>query len=422
MSGTPTSPVEPSQAPEPAPAKKPSLKSIIQENGALSVMLAVVFVNLVGFGLVVPLLPFFAKSLEAQIWQVTLMFAAYSFGQFFAEPFWGSLSDKIGRKPVLVVTTAMNALFYLALAFAPTIWWAIFIRFFNGIGSGNVSTIQSYVSDMSEPHQKAGRMSLIGAAFSLGFIIGPVIGGFLAHEEDGVAGFRLPLFVAAGMAATAAIGVLLYVKESRKRTTSAPPVNLRQTFMMVRKDPILVRIILTTLCYMAAFAGLESTFGLWADARYGWQAREVGLVFLGIGVAAAVMQVYLTRRLVRRFGETRVLAGGLVVFGLGFILQSFNNLAPLVTPIVMLAATGQAVVFATISALISLNAPPERQGAVLGLNMAAGATARIIGPIAAGFLFSITTDAPLWFGAVMCLVAAFLALKVEKAGQNRLSA
>jgi len=422
MSVTPPSPIAPPPRPDPAPPPKPSLKTVIQENGALSVMLAVVFVNLVGFGLVVPLLPFFARSLEAQVWQVTLMFAAYSFGQFFAEPFWGSLSDKIGRKPVLLMTTAMNALFYVALAFAPTIWWAIFIRFFNGIGSGNVSTIQSYVSDMSEPHQKAGRMSLIGAAFSLGFIIGPGIGGVLAHSDEGATGFQLPLFVAAGMAAIATLGVLLYVKESRKRTASAPQVNLRATFLEVRKDPILSRIVLTTLCYMAAFAGLEATFGLWAEARYSWQPREVGLVFPFIGIAAAIMQVYATRRLVRRFGEIRVLAGGLLVFGAGFILQSFNHLAPLVTPIVMLAATGQAVVFATISALITLNAPPERQGAVLGLNMAAGATARIIGPVAAGFLFSLTTDAPLWFGAAMCLMAAFLALKVEKAAQGRISA
>lgn len=404
-------------APAPVPTPQPpapSLRGFLRENGALSVMLAVVFVNLVGFGLVVPLLPFFARSLEAQVWQVTLMFAAYSLGQFFAEPFWGSRSDKIGRKPVLLVTTAMNALFYLALAFAPNIWWAIFIRFFNGIGSGNVSTIQSYVSDMSTPEQRAGRMSLIGAAFSLGFIVGPVIGGFLAHEEEGAIGFRMPLFAAAGMAAAAALGVLLFVKESRKRTASAPPSRLRQTLSEVRKDPVLARIILTSLCYMAAFAGLESTFGLWAEARYGWGAREVGLVFLGIGIAAAVMQVYLTRRLVRRFGEAKVLAGGLVVFGLGFVLQSFNGLSSLVTPVVMLAATGQAVVFATISALIANSAAPERQGAILGLNMAAGATARIFGPVAAGFLFSLTTDGPLWFGAVMCALAAFLALRVEK--------
>jgi MFS transporter, DHA1 family, tetracycline resistance protein len=404
-----------------APPSKGGLGGFIRDNGALSAMLAVVFVNLVGFGLVVPLIPFFAKALDAQAWQVTLMFAAFSLGQFFGEPLWGSLSDKIGRRPILIITTASNIAFYLALAYADTIWWAIFIRFFNGIGTGNVSCIQSYVSDMSEPHKRAARMGLIGAAFSLGFVIGPVIGGLLVHEGAGASGFRLPLFVAAAMSAIAALGVILFVSESRKRAEHAPPPPpFKDTFTAARKDPIISRVILSTLCYMTAFAGLEATFGLWADARYGWGPREVGFVFLFIGITAALMQVVFTRPLVRRYGEARVMAFGMVVFGLGFLFQAVNRIEALVIPFVMLATLGQAVIFATISATISKATGPERQGAMLGLNMATGASARIFGPVIAGLLFSqFGPDGPLWLGAIMCIPAALLALQVEKAERRR---
>ena len=176
----------------------------------------VVFVNLVGFGLIVPLLPFFGSSLGATEWQVTLMFAAYSLGQFFAEPFWGRLSDRIGRKPVLLITLALNAVGYLMLAFAPNIWAAIAIRLFTGLGAGNISTVQGYVADVTPPDQRAGRMGMIGAAFGLGFIVGPGLGGLLVNEALGRQGFLLPIYLAAAMAALAAVGVV--IQRSRPQT------------------------------------------------------------------------------------------------------------------------------------------------------------------------------------------------------------
>ncbi len=142
-------------------------------NRALAVLLLVVFINLVGFGVIIPLLPFYARSMDAAPWQVTTMFAAYSLGQFFGEPFWGRLSDRIGRRPVLIVTIIANTLAYLALAFAPNIWVAMAIRLVGGFGSGNISTIQGYMADVTPPEKRAGRMGLLGAAFGAGFVIGP---------------------------------------------------------------------------------------------------------------------------------------------------------------------------------------------------------------------------------------------------------
>jgi len=403
------------------------IRKFISENGSLAAMFSVVFVNLVGFGIVVPLIPFFALKLNAEAWQVTLMFSTYSLGQFFAEPLCGSLSDRIGRKPILIVTTALSTLFYCCLAFAPNIWLAIFIRFFCGLSSGNISTIQGYVSDVSKPEQRAGRMSMIGAAFSLGFVIGPFVGGVLTHDQAGENAFRMPLFIAGVMSAVATFGVMLFVKESRKRTSPLQTSlgiratlfggvqNLVKTAQEAVRNPVILRVILATLCYMAAFAGLESTFGLWSKARYNWGAKEIGTIFLFIGVTAALMQMVFMRPLVRRYGETKVLAGGLFIFGLSFVAQSLNHIPLLITPLVMFGTVGQAVIFSSICAIISTSTSPERQGAMLGLNMSTGAIARITGPAFAGFFFSnIGPEAPLWMGAAMTIPAGLLALQAGK--------
>ncbi len=391
------------------------IRNFIGENGPLAAMFAVVFVNLVGFGIVVPLMPFFAQSLRADPWEVTLMFTAYSLGQFFAEPYCGRLSDRIGRKPILIVTTALSIGFYAALAFAPNIWIAIVIRFFSGLSSGNISTIQGYVSDVSKPEQRASRMSLIGAAFSLGFVIGPFIGAMLSHA-GGSNRFQLPLIGAAILSGVACLGVILFVRESRERVQSAAEQpNILKTAQEALRSPVIIRVILSTLCYMAAFAGLESTFGLWAEKRYHWGPTEIGAIFLFIGVTAALMQMVIMRPLVRRYGESRILAGGLFIFGLSFALQGLNTSAWLITPIVMFGTVGQAVIFSSICAIISMTTSPDRQGAMLGLNMSTGAVARITGPMVAGFLFStFGADAPLWMGAAMTIPAGLLALHAGK--------
>ncbi|MGN6208045.1 MFS transporter [Asticcacaulis sp.] len=394
------------------------VRAFLNENGPLAAMFAVVFVNLVGFGIVVPLMPFFAQSLNAQAWQVTLMFTTYSLGQFFAEPYFGRLSDRIGRKPILIVTTALSVLFYVLLAFSPNIWIAILIRFFSGLSSGNISTIQGYVSDVSPPEKRSGRMSLIGGAFSLGFIIGPFIGGILSHETAaGGNQFRLPLMGAALLSALACLGVMMFIRESRERRTKveAAQPHILKTAQEALQSPVLVRLILSTLCYMMAFAGLESTFGLWAEARFHWGPKEIGAIFLPLGIAAALMQMVFMRPLTRRYGESRVLAAGLFVFGLSFALQGMNHIGWLITPIIMLGALGQAVIFSSICAIISLSTSPDKQGAMLGLNMSTGAIARITGPMIAGYVFSLFgPDASVWMGAVTTLPAALLALQLGK--------
>jgi MFS family permease len=383
----------------------------------LWVLLLTVFVNLVGFGVIVPLLPFFAESLNAEPWQITLMFSAYSLGQFFAEPFWGRLSDRIGRKPVLIATTAFNVAGYLLLAFVPNIWAAIAVRLFTGLGAGNISTVQGYIADVTPPEQRAGRMGLIGGAFGLGFIVGPGLGGLLAHPELGRLGFQIPIFVAAGMAALSCLGVTLFLRESRAKSDPAAP---RPAFLAgvarARGNPVIARVLLVTLVYMAAFSGMESTFGLWSQNRFDWGAREVGLVFMGVGAVSAVSQALITGRLARVFGEDRVLAFGVALFGLSLLVQTQLPNETLVPVVMAFGAFGMALAMPNISALISRSTAPNEQGAMLGLNMATGSLARMFGPILAGFTFStFGPDAPFLTGAVLVVPAALIALDAGRA-------
>lgn len=406
----------------------------------LAVLFAVVFINLVGFGLVVPLLPFFAQSLQAEPWQITLMFSAYSLGQFFAEPFWGRLSDRIGRKPVLLITLAANAVGYLLLAFAPNIWAAILVRMFTGLGAGNISTVQGYIADVTPPERRAGRMGLIGAAFGLGFIVGPGMGGLLAQPQMGHVGYQLPIFAASGAAVLAALGVMFFLRESRAKADPAAP---RPAFLsgiqFARTDEVVSRVLVVSLIYLAGFSAMEAAFGLWAENRYAWTAREVGLSFMIVGLVSAVNQGLLAGRLARRFGEARVLAAGMLLFGTSLILQVvvppawfpatqidlglfvIPVSAGWIIPIVMgIGACGMSLAMPNISALISRSSPPDRQGAMLGLNMAAGSMARIVGPMVAGVLYSaVGPDWPFLVGAVLTVPAAVMAINAGRAARRR---
>ncbi|WP_295245124.1 MFS transporter [uncultured Brevundimonas sp.] len=402
---------------------------------ALAVLFATVFINLVGFGLVVPLLPFFAQSLKAEAWQITLMFSAYSLGQFFAEPFWGRLSDRIGRKPVLLMTLIANALGYLMLAFVPNIWLAIAVRLFTGLGAGNISTVQGYVADVTPPEQRAGRMGLIGAAFGLGFIVGPGLGGLLTQPQLGRLGYQLPIFLAAALAAVAAVGVVVFLRESRAKADPAAP---RPAFLAGLKDArdnaVVSRVLVVTLIYMAGFSAMESVFGLWSESRYQWGAREVGLSFMIVGIVSTLNQGFFAGRLARRFGESRVLATGMLLFGTSLVLQVLTPVAwfpatrlelgaltiPVVQgwiiPIVMaIGACGMSLAMPNISAMISRASPPDRQGAMLGLNMASSSVARIFGPMIAGALFSgLGHDWPFVIGALLTLPAALMAINAGR--------
>jgi MFS family permease len=384
---------------------------------AMLVLLLVVFVNLVGFGILMPILPFYAQAFHAPAWQVTWMFTAFSVGNFFAEPIWGRLSDRIGRRPILLGTILCSGLGFIGLAFAKTIWAALVIRLLSGLTTGNLSTIQSYIADITPPRHRAGRIGLLGAAFALGFVAGPALGGLLARPQLGLIGFRAPLLIAGVLSILASFGVLLFVRESRCQGAPSGNEGLRLTLVAeARAHPVLGRALIVTLLYTSAFAAAESTFGLWAQHRYGWGPRQLAYAFAAVAVTAALAQGFVTGRLTRRLGEALTLSLGLAVISVTLALQPLGYGMARSVGLLALTVFGQAMALPNISALISRTTSSDRQGAMLGLNMSIGALSRAIGPVMGGALFSIVgADAPLFAAAIAVAPAILLSWQAEEA-------
>lgn len=378
-------------------------------------LIAVIFINMLGFGIIVPLLPFYAKSFDAEAWQIALVFSAYSAGSFFGEPFWGRLSDRFGRKPLLISTIGANCLCYFFLAFAPNVWAAIAIRFVGGLAAGNGAVVQGYIADVTEPEKRAGKLAWMGAAWNVGLIFGPMVGGIFAHPESGPAGFRIPLFLASGLAALSVISIMLFIRESRECEMLSDRPSRWGALGAAVGSPVISRLMLLTFLVGFAFTGIESTFGLWAQARFDWGPRDIGVCFFFVGIGAAVTQMFVTGRLSERYGAGRMLAVGMGMTCVCAVLQPFSTGGPMTIALMTLMAIGQSVAWPNVSALISRTADPSRQGAILGINNAMGALARVVGPFCAGLAFAgVSINGPFWLGAVVVAPAILLAVEAAR--------
>jgi DHA1 family tetracycline resistance protein-like MFS transporter len=400
-----------------AAAQPPAART---SQAAVFTLLSVMFINMLGFGVVVPLLPFYAKSFSAEPWQIALIFSAYSFGSFFGEPFWGRLSDRIGRKPLLVSTTAANCLCYGALAFAPDITSAFVIRLIGGLCAGNGGVVQGYIADVTPMDERAGLMARLGAAYNFGFILGPFVGGVLAKPSAGHIGFQIPLLVASGLALCSALGIALLVKESRARVRNLENQPSRWKMIgFAARHPVIVRLMLLTFLVGFAFTGIESTFGLWAQARFSWGPRDIGLVFGVTGVVSSIAQFFVTGPLSKRFGEANMLAAGMAGTVVASALLPLAGGAPMIYGLMALMALGSSVAFPNSGALMSRVVDEDHQGQIGGLNNALGALARVTGPLAAGLVFAgVTVDGPFFLGALIVAPAILLALSAGRAAKR----
>jgi MFS family permease len=379
-------------------------------------LIAVVFINMTGFGIVVPLLPFYAQSFEAEPWEIALIFSAYSMGSFFGEPFWGRLSDRIGRKPVLVWTIAGNFLCYFTLAFAPNVWTAFMIRFAGGMASGNGSVIQAYVADVTPLEKRAGQMAVMAAVWNLGFIIGPAAGGLLARPDAGHLGFQIPLLAASGLSLLCAICVAIFVRESRAGA-AAPTTEASRwaAFGAATRHPVVSRLMLVTLLVGCAFTGIEATFALWAQQRFAWGPREIGLCFAIMGVASAIVEMFLLGRLTERFGVGRTLAFGMGLMMVTAAVTPLAQDARQTVALMSLIGIGMSFAWPNVATLITAHVAPDTQGQALGLNNAASALARFLGPLAAGLAFAqVSLHAPFIIAAVIQVVAVATVVRANR--------
>jgi len=382
--------------------------------GSLLLLLVVVFINIAGFSLILPLLPFYGQALDASPFAVTTLFAAYSLGNIFGEIFWGRLSDKVGRRRILIVAIACAALSYVAFAYASVLWLALLIRVISGFFSGTLGVCQSYIADITPPQDRAKSFGYFGAAFNLGFALGPAIGGLLARPELGLVGFRLPILVAAGLAGAAALWSFLVLKETRVGGT-AQVQKWGDALKFVSTHSLVMRLFILAFIAVGAFASMEAVFGLWTEHNFGWSTSEVGLTFIGLGAAGMFVQIFLIGPLVRRFGEARVIVGGLTVLFFSMVLQPVLRDPIAAVALMTCLMVGHSLTFPNLGGLVSRSAGSDVQGSVNGLLMANNALSRIVTPPFFGFVFTAAgPDYPYFVCAGLIAVAVFVALQVVR--------
>jgi MFS transporter, DHA1 family, tetracycline resistance protein len=383
----------------------------------MAILFLIVFIDLVGFGLVIPLLPFYAERFAATPFEMTALFAIYSAMSMLTAPLWGRLSDRVGRRPVLIASMAAAAVAYGWLGLATRLWMLFAARAFAGACAGNIAAAQAYIADVTTPENRAKGMGLIGAAFGLGFIIGPVVGGLVAGSDIRTADLETPGLIAAALSATALLGVIGLLPESLKIGRQVGERSRIAAARAALAQPVLARLLLIFFLVILAFSGMETTFAWWAMAQFGWGPRPTGFVFFYVGLLSAVMQGGLIGRLSRQFGEERLMLAGLAAIAIGLlVLPLARELAPLIVALTFLAL-GMGAMQPSINSLISRRAGGDQQGAVMGVAQSVGACSRVLGPLIGGALFMTSgRDSPFLWGVV--LVAGALVIGWRMARQT----
>ncbi len=381
----------------------------------MPVLFLIVVVDLIGFGIIIPLLPFYAEYYQATPAQVGLLMAVYSAAQFISAPFWGRLSDRVGRRPVLLGTILAAALSYIWLGLADTLITLFAARAMGGLMAGNISTAFAYAADVTTRENRAKGMGMIGAAFSIGFILGPAIGGILAGADPANADFRTPSFAAAGLSALAFVLGLVMLKESLSAEAKARIAAQSRVARMkalgdaLRTPGIGILLVLSFLATFV-FAGLESTFAMWSRRQFGWGPEQNGYLFAFIGILAATIQGGLMGRLATKFGVERLIFAGALALTIGLGWIPFVGSVPELVAAMTVAALGFSVTTPALNTAISVRGESDIQGGLMGVTRSATTLSRMTGPAIAGAAFGfIGLHSPYYAGAAIMLIVAVIA-------------
>ncbi|MFT3913623.1 MAG: MFS transporter [Anaeromyxobacteraceae bacterium] len=378
---------------------------------ALVSLLVVVFIDMLGFGMVIPVMALYAERLGASSGQTGWLMASYSVMQFVFTPIWGRLSDRIGRRPLLLASIAMTSVAFFAYALAPTFGWLLASRLFAGAATANLGIAQAYVADVTRPEDRAKGMGLIGAAFGMGFVLGPAMGGILSGRY----GLSTPGFVAGALAAANGVLAWFVLKEPANRVIAQRKGRLTALFEELGK-PGIRRVIIMYFLVVFAFAGMESTFALLSEHRYGLRADTVGYVFGYIGVIIAIVQGALIGPLTRAFGERTLLVAGLLLQAVAFVMLPFMPGIPGLLLACTPLAAGSGLSTPALSSILSRCARREDQGGTLGIGQSAAALGRVFGPVTATHVFEVVIAGPYLVGAAIMLAMAALGATLRVPG------
>jgi len=403
-----------------------------------------VLLDLIGFGIVLPILPLWAERFGARPSTIGALVATYSAFQLVCAPVWGRLSDRVGRKPVLVLALLGTAAGSLLTGLASSLVVLFVGRAIDGVSGASVAVAQAAVADVAEPRERPRLLGLIGAAFGLGFVAGPALGALAA-----LGGPRAPFLVAAGLAACNAVVAVVRLPETHHVTRPGPRAALvaahpageasgggvaaahpaeRDPDVGAGDDPrppwrrpALARLLLVAFTSLVAFSAFEATFSLFGERRLGLRLASTGAVFAGIGLAVVLANAGLVAPAVRRLGERGALRLGLVLDGVGLALLAVTRSWVVLVPALLALCAGQGLVTPTLSSSVVGVVRAELRGGALGLQQAAGGLARVVGPLAGGFAFQrLGVPVPYLAGAVLAALCVPLVPGRARGGVGRL--
>jgi len=357
------------------------------DSHALFTIFLIVFIDIFGFSLILPLLPFVAERFGASPLKIGLLGASYSFFQLLASPVLGFLSDRYGRKKILILSQLGSAAGFLLLGFAHSLPLIFLSRVVDGITGGNISVAQAYIADITTKKNRAKGMGIIGAAFGLGFLFGPAIGGLLSQD-----GFAIPALIAVFVSLFSTLTTTLFLKETVKKKSRSflghflSPLPLTSFFKSLSFSGFGL-FLLIFLFLNIGQATLQAIFPLWAESRFGFGPREMGWFFTYIGLWAILIQLIIMPRLVAKIGEKTSLKIGIFLWALGFLLVPFAFYPSLLWLFMPLISLGSGLANPTLQAIASKQAREDVQGESLGVMQSAGSLGRIIGPVMGGFIF-----------------------------------
>lgn len=357
------------------------------------VIWSTVALDMVGFGIVAPILGRYADRFGASGFQVGLLFASFSLAQMVCSPLLGRVSDRVGRKPVIVVSLIGTAIGSFVTGIAGALWVLFIGRIVDGASGASIAVAQSAVVDLGKPEQRPRMLGLLGMAFGVGFVVGPAIGGLAA-----LGGSHVPFFVAAALAAVNAIAAVIRLPE----TSASRGVRERSPRSARRVNRYIVIGFFSAL----PFAGFEATFSLFGGARFDLTEGSTAAIFFGIGLAMSVVQGALIGPLTKRFGSVALLRTGLALVATGLLVLGGAAVWVVLGVALLLIVVGSGVTNPSLTTLVADSAPADRRGEVLGFQQSAGALARVVGPPLAGLSFDhVGIGAPYSLGALVFLVA-----------------
>ena len=385
-------------------------------NTRLALLCGAVLIDMIGFGIVLPLLPFYAESFHATPFEVTLLIAAFSAMQLVFAPVWGRISDARGRKPILLLELSMSAVAYVMFALAQSLPILFLSRLLAGAAGGTVGVAQAYVADTTTKKERARGLGYIGAAAGLGVMIGPAIGGIFSRW-----GMGAPGWVAAALCVVDAVAILFLLPESRPAHDAHGAKKPRRTLTTrewartLTTPPLSLLLLVYFLC-ISSFASMTATLALFVERTFQMDAQQMGWVLTGSGGTTVIVRGVLLGPLVSKFGEAKTARIGAISLGIALLLVPLIPNKWWLAAVVLTYAGGAGTLFPSLASLVSRATHADVQGAILGGSQMIGGLGRVIGPLWAGLAFQhIAFRAPFFIGAAIVFVAVLLALRIPTA-------